>query len=179
MDSEKKEVRIVKANRLLQAKVGIGPVDEKKIAKSQKLIDNHGVDFLPLAEVYIAELEQALEELAKDSSNQEEAIAKLTGPVMQLKANAAMFGYDLVGSMSNIMLNFLETIEKIDRDVLEIAKANHKTLQLILNNDMKGDGGPFGKELTTELKEACKRYFAKKASAGDDIDDKDAFFIDG
>ena len=35
-----------------------------------------------------------------------------------------------------------------------------------------------GKELTGELKEACKRYFAKRASNGVILEDKDAFFID-
>ena len=90
-----------------------------------------------------------------------------------------MFNYGLIGSMSNIMLNFLETIESVDKDVLEIVAANQKTLQLILSNNMKGDGGEFGKELTMELKDACRRYFAKRASSGDAIKDKDAFFIDG
>lgn len=180
MTSENKNARIVKANRLLQAKVGMGPVDEKKIARSQKIIDENQVDFAPLAREYLAELDAAIANARAGKEDSKEAlIASLTAPVMQLKANATMFGYGLIGNLANVMLNFLETIDEIDKDVLEIAGAHQKTLHLIIANGMKGDGGAFGKELTGELKEACKRYFAKQASAGKAIEDKDAFFIDG
>ncbi len=182
MNSDSKKARIVKANRMLQAKVGIGPIDEEKIAHSQELIDNNDVDFKPLAEQYFTELQEAIDRARKNIKDKTQddsvLIADLIAPVMQVKANASMFNFPLVGSLANIMLNFLETIKKIDKDVLTIVEAHQNTLNLIINNNMKGDGGAFGTELTAELKDACKRYFAKCASAGAAIEDKDAFFID-
>lgn len=179
MSSDKKNVRTIKASRLLQAKVGIGPVDEKKIARSQKLIDENDVDFKPLAQEYLDELDRAIRAAREGKGDSKALIDGLIPPVMQIKANASIFGYALIGSLANVMLNFLETIDAIDKDVIEIVEAHQKTLNLIIANGMKGAGGAFGKELTTELKEACKRYFAKRAGAGKPIDDKDAFFIDG
>lgn len=179
MSTNKQDVRIIKANRLLQAKVGMGPVDEKLVQKSQDLIDNNKVDFAPMAKEYLDSLAKSIGQARKKEKDDKEILQDMIDPVMQIKANATMFNYDLVGNLANIMLNFLETIDSIDKDVIEISDAHHKTLVLIIGNQMKGDGGEFGAELTGELKDACKRYFAKQASAGKIIDDKDAFFIDG
>ena len=83
MDSQNKNVRIVKANRLLQSKVGSGPVDEKKIARSQKLIDSNEVDFVPMALEYIQELEKELKKAKSDGGDTAATISELTAPVMQ------------------------------------------------------------------------------------------------
>ena len=179
MNSDKKKARIVKANRLLQAKIGTGEVDPEVIEKSQKVIDENKVDFAPMAEEYIAALQSCIEDAQKKKKSDQDILEHMIEPVMQIKANAKMFDYELIGNLANIMLNFLETIDEIDGDVLDIVEAHQKTLVIIVKNKMRGDGGEYGEEITSELKEACKRYFAKQASSGKIIEDKDAFFIDG
>lgn len=173
--SNANNTRKIKASRLLQSKVGSGPVDPKIITKSQKIIDNNEVDFPDMARDFLSRLEKAIE----GGGDEESILSEMIEPVMEIKANAAMFDYPLVGNLANVMMNFLEAVESVDDDVIEIAKAHLKTLTLILDNGMKGDGGQYGKELTNELKDACKRYFARQASKGNIIEDRDAFFIDG
>jgi len=82
---------------------------------------------------------------------------------MTIKANAAMFNYDLITNLANVMLSFLESIKKLDKDVIEIVDAHHKTLTMIVLKKMKGDIGEPGKQLENELKGVCKRYFSRKA----------------
>ena len=172
-----KEPRIVKANHLLQAKVGMGNIEEKKIRRSQKVMDNMAVDFTPMAEEYLGQLAAALEAVRQGDQPAARKIQLMTDPVMQIKANAAMFDYALVGVLANVMLNFLEALEDVDNDVLDIVDANHKTMRLLVSNKMKGDGGEYGKELQAELKDACRRYFTKMAI--NRREDNDVFFIDG
>lgn len=178
MNSENKTVRVVKASRMLQSKVGTGTIDEKKVEKSQKIIDSNAIDFKPMAKTYLDQLAVAVENAKAGKTDHAALIQELIEPVMQIKANAAMFDYNLVSRLANIMLNFLETITEVDENVLEIIVAHQNTLNLIVNNAMKGDGGEYGIELESELKSVCKRYFAKRASAGKPIEDRDAFFID-
>lgn len=159
-----KDARILKANHLLQAKVGIGSIDESKIAKSQRLMDKLAVDFPVMASDYLDRLGFALESARKGDESPAYLIQAMTEPVMQIKANAAMFNFALVGSLANVMLNFLETLDHIDKDVIDIVDAHHKTLKLLINNNMQGDGGEYGKQLQDELKDVCRRYFAKQAS---------------
>ena len=163
MNTGNKKARVIKASRMLQAKIGPGPLDMDMIKECQKIIDDNDVDFGPLAKEQLALLNTGVENALKGEGEHTALIAGIVEPVMQIKANASMFKYDLLGRLANIMLNFLETIENLDKDVLEIVKAHHNTLTLIINSEMKGDGGPAGAQLEKELKDACKRYFAKQA----------------
>lgn len=174
---ESNKARIIKANHLLQNKVGLGPVDPQKVEKSQKLIDDNTVDFKPMAQIYLDELDAAIT-LAKSSRGQDEdVIQSLIEPVMQLKANGQMFDYGLVSKLAKIMLDFLEAIRKLDKDVIDIIEAHHTTIKAIVNNEMSGDGGEFGREVTNEIAEACKRYFTKRGQKSTATDSGDAYFV--
>ena len=68
--------------------------------------------------------------------------------------------------LAQIMLGFLEAVKTIDRDVIEIVAAHHRTLATILERRMTGSGGPYGQLLEQELKDACVRYLARRRAAG-------------
>lgn len=167
---------IIKASRLLQAKAGSGSVDPEKIEQMQKIIEDSPVDFIPIAQPLLNELKQAITD-AKNGKNA--SIDALIEPVMQIKANAGMFKYPLVGKLAGIVLDFLENIKTVDADVVDICDAHYKTLNLIISNHMTGDGGDYGQKLETELQDACTRYFNKQGLAKTrDPDSPDAFFVD-
>ena len=161
MNTEKK-ANIIKANYRLQQKVGMGPVDPKALQESQSVIDNNQVDFAPLGLEILKKLETSLKQSQDSDISMKEVKQILTAPVMELKANAAIFHYTLIGNLANIMLNFLEAIVAMDRDAIDIVKAHHDTLHMIIIRKMKGTGGDNGKILTNELQQACDRYYNKK-----------------
>ena len=161
-------VKVYKANKMLQAKVGTGPLNTETVEKMQEVMDNNDVDFSPLAMEYLDKLMDAIEKSKAGQLEVNEAIQAMTAPVMQLKANASTFKYHLIGNLANVMLSFLEGVKEIDQGVIEIVAAHHSTLQAIVIKKMQGDGGAAGKQMETELKDACKRYFTskRKAAAG-------------
>ncbi len=161
-DSDDKPTNIIKASRLLQAKVGSGDIDDKRIGKSQTILDSDSTDFAPMAHEILDRLEEALKNVPASPTNIKAAIQPVTVEVMQIKGNAAMFSYDLVGNLANIVLNFLENLESWDADAHTIVDAHLKTLRVIMNNQMKGDGGEYGQRLTIELRDACQRYANKQ-----------------
>lgn len=158
------KARIIKANLMLQAKVGIGVIDDEKVQKMQEVMDNTKVDFAPMANQYLVELATAIDLARKGEGEPKTLIAKMTPPVMQIKANAAMFNYPLVGNLANIVLNFLENATAIDKTMLDIVDAHQKTLTIIIKNKMSGTGGDYGQKIETELKDACKRYFLNRGT---------------
>lgn len=160
-----KSAHIIKANRLLQAKVGSGDVDSAKVEKSQAILEKNTTDFVPMATAFLDALEQALRDIPQDQVITDKTILQpLIVEVMQIKANAAMFGYTLVGTLSSIMLNFLEDIQSWNNDARQIVDANSKSLRIIINSKTKGDGGEQGQLLMTELRDACARYLKKNAT---------------
>jgi hypothetical protein len=156
-------VKIFKASTELQVKAGTGEVDEKKIVRAENVIQNNTEDFLPLAVAFLNRLDQGITNARKPGLSMEAKIAGMTQPVMELKANARMFKYDLVTVMANVMLGFLETIKELDDDAIEIVAAHHTTLRAIIAKQIKGDGGSIGVRLRTELEDACARYFKKRS----------------
>lgn len=164
MDEKRKKPKTYKASLLLQNKVGIGPLDQKIVEKAQNAIDNNEVDFTPLGLQFLEKLTENLDKVEKELGvgNIDEQKQLITRPVMELKANATIFHYSLIGNLANIMLSFLESINEIDKDAVSIVRAHHTTLNAIILKKMKGDGGKNGEIFMSELKQACARYYSKK-----------------
>lgn len=154
--------QVIKANFVLQSKVGVGAIDPLAIMECQRVIDENKIDFIPLAKMFLDELEDALEKSAAEEETTKRSIERLINPVMQIKANARIFGYSLVGDLAGIMLNFLETLNVIDQDAVKIVQAHHKTLNLLVTRGMSGDCGDIGNSFRSELDSACGRYSQAK-----------------
>ncbi len=164
----KKKTKTYKASLELQQRIGTGPLNPILIERAQRAIEENKIDFSPLGLQYLSELHEALESVEKniDPSKLEEQKRILTEPVMELKANATIFHYSLVGNLANIMLSFLESITEIDKDALSIVRGHHDSLKAIIGGKMTGDGGQNGQIMMNELKDACARYYKKRKKQG-------------
>lgn len=162
MPAANTEVKVYKAARTLQAKVGTGAIGPEVVEKVQKNMDANTTDFQPVAQGFLDQLAAEIARAAQGQEDMEHLRANVTRIVMQLKANGAMFGYALVGDLSNVVMNFLESVSALDKDIVAILEANHKTLSAIVRTKMKGDGGAQGTALRTELEGVCRRYLERK-----------------
>jgi len=164
MVSEDRKAKKYQASLMLKQKIGSGPLDKQIVEKAQHAIDNNKVDFKPLGLQFLGKLEANLKTVKKDQGDISVADKKqlLTQPVMELKANASIFHYSLIGNLANIMLSFLESIDELDDDAIAIVGAHHTTLNAIVTKEMSGDGGAHGEVFMNELKGACARYHSKK-----------------
>lgn len=160
---EKQKAKIIKASKTLQVKAGTGDVAPAALAKAEQAISaNAEKDFVPLAEGFMMKLFYGIENARRGAAVSKELIGGMTRPVMELKANAKMFKYDLVTNLSNIVLDFLEALPELDENAIEIVDALHKSVSLILTKRMSGDGGAVGATLQKELQSAVERYSVKK-----------------
>lgn len=148
----------------LKLKVGSGGLTENILNKAQALLEGNTIDFTPLAEMYLDAMMKGIEQARTPSPDldRELMIGAILFPGMQLKANGGMFHYQLVTSIADRFIQFMEVIETIDSDALEIIIAFHTTIRAIILGKIKGDGGKRGEELMAALMEACQRYFEKK-----------------
>ena len=87
----------------------------------------------------------------------------MVDPVMQIKANARVLKYTLVGNLADTMLTFLERLNLADQYAFEIIQAHQKTLTHLVNCEMKGSGGDTGTSLEKEPQSACNRYMNIKS----------------
>lgn len=87
------------------------------------------------------------------------ALESIIYPAMQLKAQGGMFHYPLVTDIADIMVNFMETLDTLDADAIDIAEAHQKTLQLIIAKDIRDKQGPVQEQFRNALNDACARYY--------------------
>jgi hypothetical protein len=157
------QAKIIRATKDLQLKAGSGEIEARRIKRAEEVIESNTHDFVPTAQEFLERLENGINAARKGNSAEIDLIAGMTRPVMELKANAQMFKYDLVSILANVMLGFLEHIQSLDKDAIDIVEAHHKTLSLIIHKRMKGDNGSNGALLKMELEDAVQRYFIKLA----------------
>ena len=158
-------VKITKASYALQDKAGKGDIDPILIIRAERFMDENTEDFTPLALEQLARMARVLERIKINEHRLPEAIQELVAPVMQLKANGRFFKYDLVTSLAETMLAFLESIDRLDDDVVALADTHLASVQLIIARKIKGKGGADGKLLLKELEDAIRRYNKKRAVA--------------
>ena len=153
-------VTILEPDKSLQAKTGIGKLDDELVARGQSVIENNKIDFIPIAREFSNKLYEAILIAEKDKTKSRISLDNLIFPIMQLKANGLVFKYDLISELSAIMLNFVENLQELDDYALQIIRAYHTTLTHIINQEMEGSGGENGDHLFEELDGACNRYYA-------------------
>lgn len=165
MAKEKKKARFINPPNKLRQKIGTGGIDESLLTKSQNYIEtNTEVDFTPVAKDFLQKLARVTRDIKAGKINGKDAIAAMIGPVMQLKANGGMFRYQLLSDVADIALQFLEKVDEINKDGFELIDAHEKTIQVIIANGLRGDGGSEGYALVKELDQARVRYFDKYGS---------------
>lgn len=162
MMQEQKKVRkaeLISPPNRLKEKVGSGGIDENVLNKAQALLENNTVDFKPIASMLMELLAEAVTDAKNGNIKGETAIEAMIYPAMQLKAQGTMFHYPLVTEISNILVNFLETVTTVDKDVLDLVVAHKMSINAVLASQIKGDGGKVGKDLRDALMDACNRYY--------------------
>lgn len=162
----KRDAEFINPPNLLKAKVGNGGLSDAILDRAQKLLESNTVDFAPLAQIYLDAMMKGIETVKAASdedkkNNTEKLIAGILYPCVQLKANGGMFHYPLVTRIADRFTQFMEVVDRLDRETLEIAEAFHTTIRVVVAGKIKGDGGAHGEALVNELNNACMRYFEK------------------
>lgn len=168
-------VRIHKAPTDLQDKVGTGQVSQYLLHNIQEKVKSKAPDFAPVAKQILTRLVKAViaakKALKDDKSNNDPMsvpyndavlLRHITAPVMELKANAPMFDYKLLGDLAGIMLSFVESTSRLDKEIVDIIEANIASWNIIIQREMKGEGGEYGYMLRQELQDVCERYLRKR-----------------
>ena len=157
----RRKAEFITPPNILKEKVGSGGLSEEILDLAQKLLEENTQDFVPLGSMYLDALMNGID-MAKGitpSEDPEAIIASMLYPAMQLKANGAMFHYQLITNIAEKLVQFLEVIPDPDIEAMEIILAFHTTMNAVLRGQIKGDGGDNGAKLLSALVNACQRYF--------------------
>lgn len=158
-----RQAKFITPPNALKQKVGSGGISDDVLSQAQGLLDNNKFNFKPDGEEILNNMLMAMTKARRDddANNTEEHIVAIMFQAMLLKTNGGMFHYELITKVADKLVQFLEVIEKIDEQELQIVEAFYSTIRAIFLSEIKGTGGAQGQQLYAALVEACTRYFEK------------------
>ena len=160
--TSQKQSRLISLENSLKKKVGSGGIPARLLQEAQLYIDENPAEFKEDGLEILKGIQKTLAQFETAPQDKHPALLEeLISDVMVLKAHGAMFHYELVSMIADVLLDFLETVQTINPDVLEIIKAHNEIIQMALSRQMKGNGGKEGIALSRELFKACARYYEK------------------
>ena len=142
----------------LKEKVGSGGLDASIIAKAQQQLESNTIDFKPIGVHLVRTIDEILGEIKAGKLRGKAAVRKLLFPIMELKAQGAMFHYPLVTDISDKLVNLLETAAEINAEMLALVAGYNMATMGIFSKGLKGSGGPAGQELRAAMSQAYIRF---------------------
>jgi hypothetical protein len=161
MTAQARKAIFYAAKHTLRHKVGIGGIDPALIERAEQHIVRNDFDYTPIATTVCDRLRDAVADVENQQLKGNIATARIITPIMELKAHGAMFGYPLISNISQIALIFLENINVMQGDALQIVKLHLTCLNLILAGRIRDVSSREGQTLIAELQAACNRYNKK------------------
>lgn len=148
---------------VLKEKVGDGGFSEKDIQQAQEFIQETEIDFNPIALRYLKELKNTLSKYHGDPSGSSNLRDMLLDSLMQLRAQGAMFGYESVTILTDVVVDLLDNLKKVDAKVVEIIEAYEKALSLLLGQGITKADDKVCVAMKTEMALTCKKYLDKNS----------------
>lgn len=161
IEFSEQQPKVIKCNNFLQQKIGTGMINARILEKIQEHLDNVEVDFEEISSPYLQKLEALLNKMPQTDYGREEHIEDIVKPIMELKAVGGVFNEPVVSNLSGMVLGFIETIRKLDDDMLAIVRVHNNAVRMILKHELKKVDDPRAVSLFREVKQACMRYYAK------------------
>ena len=147
------EVEIISPPTQLRDKVtvgGISAVDPAAIARAEQAIADLAENYLVWAQTDLTKIQNAYARLATErGETRDENLKKIFSVAHDMKGQGGSFGFDLVTSVGNHLCRLLErfdgTVDPATEN--EAIRIHMDAITLIINNDMKGHGGPQGEAM--------------------------------
>lgn len=152
--------KIVIPKNKLKEKVGSGGFSEASISKAQQSIDENEVDFQPIADTYLTQIRQSLKEY-NEKKDSELLYSTLLDQLTQLRAQGSMFHYPSITVITDIVVDLLDSLKRVDEKIVEIVNAYEQAAKLLLMKNVKKAEGGMCAAISAELETVCKKYKKK------------------
>lgn len=157
-------VRVLPPDFSLKKKIGMNVnlneiFTPERIAQAQKTIDDTQAEFVSWAQKDLIELDHAYRAIARNPEEApQERIDKVRKLAFSLKCQSGTFGFDLGSNVAKSLYSYTVRHEKYDRDNIAVLRKHIDSLEVIFQQNIQGDGGDIGKELSDKLEKLIAKF---------------------
>lgn len=160
------ETHILPPDYSIKKKIGMD-VDLRKIFTperiqvAQKAIDDTQSDFVSWAQKDLAELEHAYRTLQQEIGNSSpSSLQKIRKIAFSLKSQSGTFGFQLGSDVADSLYSYINQHD-IDDENIQVIRKHIDALQVILQQNIQGDGQQIGAELKDNLNKLIAKFDKK------------------
>ncbi|GAB6053164.1 hypothetical protein JCM17960_19840 [Magnetospira thiophila] len=160
--SEQAKGEIIQPPNLLKNKVGPpgagGGVDAATLAKAEMAIAELADDYMDWVQADLDSLQDAFDQLSHgNEEEQDDALKRIFGVAHDMKGQGGSFNYPLITQVCYQLCRFLENLDHPNEKEMEVIQLHINAVQLIILNQMTGDGGKSGESLVNGLEMVLRK----------------------
>jgi len=163
-NGKKGAVEVINPPNMIKHKVsGSGGPSPEMLANAEKAINQMSEDYPNWAIKDVDKLEGLIGEAKPGVGNGKEILSEAFKLAHDMRGQGGSFGYPLMTRIANSFCRFVEGLDEVDAGSLQICNAHVQSMRAVLQNKVKGTGGPIGAQIADGLEMAVKRYTDKNA----------------
>lgn len=163
--NSKKRVWVFKLPKQMKTKLTTGftdsdgpLIDPALIAAVEEKIASMEGDYADWVQVSIKEMGKAHRGMVKDPSTSEQHMATVNRVALELRGQGGIFGYPLMTKFGKSLYDTTMPGTDPSSQLLDLIEAHIDLIKVVMNQKIKGDGGPVGRDLLNSLKQAKKKF---------------------
>ena len=128
------------------------------LAKAEAAISNMADDYPSWAVDDVDRLDALVKSTEPGAGNGKERMQEAFKLAHDMRGQGGSFGYPLMTRIARSLCRFVESLDNVDPGALEICAAHVNSMRAVLQNRVKGTGGPIGAQIADGLETAVKKY---------------------
>lgn len=144
---------------------GGGPLTSQMLKKAEDVVQQHAEKYIERAQEQVDALVEVVRQTQGATDDREQLFEKIFLQAHDIRGLGSTFGYTLVTNIAASLCNFVESADKDNDGVMEVLNAHVDALRGMIGNDVKGDGGPIGREILDGLMQAVAKNTPKTDEA--------------
>ena len=131
---------------------GPGAVNPQMLKRADSFVAEMSENYIDSAKQDLARLRSVFEAATSGKENWTESLSTMFEIAHNIKGQGGSFGYDLMTLVANQLCLYIDGLEQtVGPDEVAVLGLHTSTLQMIIGQDLKGDGGAAGQELVQGL----------------------------
>ncbi len=132
---------------------GPGAVDLETLERAENVIAGMTDNYIEWVQEDLQKLDVAYKALAESPEPRNEAADAVFQISHDIKGQGGSFGYDLMTVIGNELCRLIERSDHIGQPETDAIKVHIDAMKLVIQNKMRGDGGPNGQALVTGIRQ--------------------------
>lgn len=157
-------IRILPPDYSLKEKIGMNVnlrdiFTPERIAQAQKSIDDSQAEFVNWAQKDLVDLEHTYRHIAENpEAAPDSRTEKIRKIAFSLKCQSGTFGYPLGSEVARSLYKYTTDHGRFTSENIVVLRKHIDALQVILQQNIQGEGGTMGAELMTGLEKLVAKF---------------------